>query len=253
MKEKFLANTINIETSNIPITFSLNNDNNLNYSGEESFLNDNFSYESLEKFFEFRKKINCKNNLNNISISKESIFFQLELFKELNKIKFIFHSNLTQNELCVLKKFIYEKPFKVVELDKNVGSGIISNELYDELALSSLENTNVYKEIFEDPLEEAINSTIIELNELFLNRKISNRLRKSLKINGKLGSFRILPKIHKSSFSTRPIINYKGQFLNDLCYLLDFLIRPYVMNSESYIKDSQNLIQKIKDLKILGL
>ena len=65
--------------------------------------------------------------------------------------------------------FIYEKPFKVVELAKNVGSGIMSNELYDELALSSLEDTNVYKEIFEDPLEEAINSTIIELNELFLN------------------------------------------------------------------------------------
>ena len=63
------------------------------------------------------------------------------------------------------------------------------------------------------------NLVTIELNELFLNRKTFNRLCKSLKIEGKLGSFRILPKIHKSFFSTWPIINYnKGQILNDLCY-----------------------------------
>ncbi len=157
---------------------------------------------------------------------------------------------MAPEELSILKKFLKEKPFKIVELDKNVGSGLISNELYNDLTLKSLYDTNTYKEIFNDPLEDCINSVIIELNELYLARKISHRLHKSLKVSGKLGIYRNLPKIHKSIFGNRPIINYKGQFLNDLCYLLDFLMRPYVMSAESYIKDSQNLIQKTKDLKI---
>jgi hypothetical protein len=72
----------------------------------------------------------------------------------------------------------------------------------------------------------------------------------AIKIDGKLGSFRILPKIHKNVFGCRPIINYKNHFLNDICLLLNFIIRPYVINTESYIKDSQNLIQKTKDIKI---
>ena len=250
LKEQFLNNSKNTKISNECITLTQNEIDDFVNSDEESFLNDNFTYESLENFFLFRKKLNTKNNLDHISLSKDCIFLQLELFKELNNIKFNFKQNLTTHELNILKKFITDKPFRVVELDKNVGSGIISNELYDELTLQSLSDIKVYKELDYDPLEESIDSVTIELNELFLNRKISNRLRKSIKINGKLGSFRILPKIHKSTFSTRPIFNYKGQFLNDLCYLLDFLIRPYVMNSESYIKDSQNLIQKIKNLKI---
>ena len=38
--------------------------------------------------------------------------------------------------------------------------------------------------------------------------------------------------------------------MNDLCYLLDYLIRPYVVSSDSYIKDSQDFIQKTKNVKI---
>ena len=81
----------------------------------------------MDNFIELKKKLNKKNNLDKINLSKDCILFQLELFKQLNNIKFNFESNITQNELSLLKKFVKEKPFKIVELDKNVGSGIISN------------------------------------------------------------------------------------------------------------------------------
>ncbi len=150
----------------------------------------------------------------------------------------------------ILKKFLNNKPFKVVELDKNVGSGVISNEFYDKLTMDSLNDENVYEKIFSDPLINSVSEIKKELELLFLSGSISKKLYNAIKIDGKLGSFRILPKIHKNVFGCRPIINYKNHFLNDICLLLNFIIRPYVINTESYIKDSQNLIQKTKDIKI---
>ena len=222
----------------------------LNMSNEDSLLDDNFTCESLDNFLAFKKKINMKNNLNNIFTSKNCIFFQLELFKELNNLKFKIDSNLTRNELSILKNFIKKKSFKIVELDKNVGSGIISNDFYDKLTMDSLNDENVYEKIYSDPLTESISQINKELELLFKSANISKKLYNSIKINGKLGSFRILPKLHKSVFGCRPIINYKKHFLNDICLLLNFIIRPYVINTESYIKDSQNLIQKTKDISI---
>ena len=70
--------------------------------------------------------------MNNISLSLSCINFQLELYKELNNIEFDFISNLSVDELSIIKKFKKENPFKIVELDKNVGSGIISTLLLNQ-------------------------------------------------------------------------------------------------------------------------
>jgi hypothetical protein len=66
--------------------------------------------------------------------------------------------------------------------------------------------------------------------------------------DSKLGSFRLLAKLHKPKFSWRPIINCKNHPNSKICNLLDQLLRPIVTKTETYIKDSQNLIQKTKDM-----
>ena len=87
--------------------------------------------------------------------------------------------------------------------------------------------------------------------ELKLNKNISKKLFSSLFIkNNKLGSFNILPKIHKSKFGTRPIINCIKHPTANLALLIDGLLQPFVQNSESFIKDSQNLIQKLNLLNL---
>jgi hypothetical protein len=116
--------------------------------------------------------------------------------------------------------------------------------------LNSLRDVNTYEQIFIDPLETCINEIKNKLVTLLHDKKISKKLFNSINILGKLGNYRNLPKIHKKIYGNRPIINYKNQFLNDLCYLLDFLIRPYVITSDSHIKDSQDFIQKTKNIKI---
>ena len=81
----------------------------------------------------------------------------MDLFKELDNLKTNNISNLNNYELNVLKKYVKQKPFKVVELDKNIGSSIISNELYEKLASDILEDVNTYTRIEENPLPSVVN------------------------------------------------------------------------------------------------
>ena len=159
-------------------------------------------------------------------------------------------SNISFNEFKSISKFQKENPFKVVELDKNIGCAIISNQLYNDLAMEHLSDTTTYKRIDSNPLENAISNVNDSLSNLLENDHISGELFKLLKVdNARLGSFRLLPKIHKEKFGVRPIISYKNNPTNNLCKLLDKIIRPFVEKSSSYIKDSQNFIQKNIDKK----
>ena len=65
-----------------------------------------------------------------------------------------------------------------------------------------------------------------------------------------MGKFYILFKLHKSDFGIRPIINCLDHPLVGLCYFLDLILQFFVKKTESYIKDSQNLLQILENLKI---
>jgi len=143
------------------------------------------------------------------------------------------------------------KLFKIINCDKNVGNAIISNDLYDESVLNYLNFNEIFIPITSNPLEETVNYINKEIENLFNNGHISNELGKKLKSNtdSKLGSFRLLAKLHKTKFNWRPIINCKNHPNSKITKFLDILIKPIVSKTESYIKDSQNLIQLTKDIK----
>ena len=76
---------------------------------------------------------------------------------------------------------------------------------------------------------------------------ISKNLAKQLLIpdnNCKLGSFRLLVKLHKKKLVFRPIINCRSHPTSLLCLLVDCILQPFVKNSDSFIQNSQSLIQK---------
>jgi len=196
-------------------------------------------------FFDFLKKPWFVDGSKRIPIITETLEFQIELLNQLKNISLDNRSNISLNEYKSIDKFQKEKPFKVVELDKNIGCAIISNELYDNLALEHLNDITTYKKIESNPLEDIINNVNESLNNLLDNNHISEDLYKLLVVKeAKLGNFRLLPKIHKEKFGVRPIISYKNNPTKNLCKLLDKIIRPFVEKSSSYIKDSQNFIQK---------
>ena len=113
-----------------------------------------------------------------------------------------------------------------------------------------MSDSYTYTWIHDNPLE----NIITEINEhlIFLqeNNYISRKLFNVLYVNdARMGSLRILLKVHKKKFSVRPIINYRGHPTSILCEMFDLLLKPFVAECESYIKDSQNLIHDTKDKK----
>ena len=68
--------------------------------------------------------------------------------------------------------------------------------------------------------------------------------------NCKLGKFKIMPKIHKLKFGTRPIIASIDHPTSSLCFVLDYILQPLVVKNETYLRDSQNLIQYCEDIKL---
>ena len=53
-----------------------------------------------------------------------------------------------------------------------------------------------------------------------------------------------MPKLHKSKFGIRPIINFNLHLTSKISLLIDYLLKQIVMETESYIKDAQHAIQK---------
>ena len=205
--------------------------------------------ESIECFLNANKK----NKYFDSYLSQESIIFKLEIFSKLNTIVTSQTPNLSSFDLNTLKQFKILKPFKIVELDKNIGAGIISNVLYDNLVLEMLNDERVYQKLETNPLNECTDNLGSLLHSQCDSGNISLKLFSSLftpiaNRSLRFGSFRILPKLHKSTFSTRPIINYKLHLTFLLCSLIDFIIRPFIIKTETYIKDSQDLIMKTQNI-----
>jgi len=153
------------------------------------------------------------------------IDFQLDVYKYFSKNKIIFEdliSNISKEEYFVFSNFLTFKPFKVVECDKNVGSAIISHKLYDELCLKNLDCQD-FEKISEDPLNKINKEISDSLTELLSNNDISLKLKDFLFLkNSKLGNYRLLMKLHKKKFGTRPIINSKSHPTENLSWLLDY-------------------------------
>lgn len=204
--------------------------------------------DDLECFF---KQTRNKIDVDCIPLQKETIEFKFDLYKNFQDLKYDMNFNISEEEFISLKKFLELKPFKVIEVDKNIGVGIISIELYEKLALEQLNDKNFYFKLDENPFEKFNNFVNSVLRELCLRKDISKSvLKKLLSEKGELGSFRLLPKLHKKKFGVRPIISYKKSLISNLCLLIDLILQPHVRKFSSYIKDSQNLIQDLHNFNI---
>ena len=71
-----------------------------------------------------------------------------------------------------------------------------------------------------------------------------------VKDSSRLGSIRLLPKLHKEKFSIRAIINCINHPTENLCKFVDTFLKPIVSELPTVLKDSQDLLQRINDLKI---
>ena len=173
-----------------------------------------------------------------------------KLLKSFNNIDI--KPNITYDQLKTISIFQKTKPFKIIDCDKNVGLALISNELYENNIFRFLNQDSSYNLINSDILPEVIQDINTSLSNLYLNNHISNKILNKIKLknndNCKLGSFRLLAKLHKPSFSWRPIVNCRNHPTSKISNLMENLLKPLVQLTGTVLKDSQNLIQKCQNI-----
>ena len=75
-----------------------------------------------------------------------------------------------------IKHFLKFKPFKVVQVDKNLGTAIVSNEDYEKFCLDHLNNNEFFDKINQNPLNDTVSIINNELTDLKINNQISKSI-----------------------------------------------------------------------------
>lgn len=161
-------------------------------------------------------------------------------------------SNLTQQEKRALKALTENSDIIIRSADK--GGSIVIQDIDDYIreAHHILHDTNYYLILLEDPssvyyidytqlIKKAFETKIINKKELeFLTPQ-----------NPIMPIYYHLPKVHKSITNPpgRPIISGIGSLACPLSEYIDHFLQKYVVDLDSYLKDSASLISLIKPLE----
>lgn len=223
-------------------------------SSKNMIINDNDDSFSFSEKIDFKilfDSLKTQNNFQNINLNflfSSTLETRYDLFKLISTTRHSFNKNISKEQQSILKDFMKEKPFEILQCDKNVGFLLISNADFIYLAETHLLSSNsTYIKLNEDPL----NQTVLNINNVISNLlkekhiclKFHNYLMISANDDVKLGNFRVLPKLHKNKFGIRPIINCINHPTSKICLFIDFLLKPFIIKIDNILKDSQNLIQ----------
>ena len=145
----------------------------------------------------------------------------------------------------------------IKKADKGSCVVVWDRNYYIKEAEKQLNDTNVYKDVyFKDKLLKELVRTS---NKLFQNLKAKGKISdKQLKYFtcqykkvSNLCKLYLLPKIHKrlANVPRRPVISSCGTPTEKASEFLDHHIKPVMQKGKSYIKDSGDFVNKIKELQ----
>ena len=132
------------------------------------------------------------------------------------------------------------------------GSAVVVWEREDFLkeAHKQLSDEEVYEEVTNDP--STLEGTIFTaLNQIRARGDLpADNLEYFFNKDPKFARFHLLPKIHKRlhNVSGRPVISNCGYYTEKISSFLDYHLKPLAKIVESYIKDTNNFLKKLKEL-----
>ena len=160
------------------------------------------------------------------------------------------NSNLTPLHMKTLKSLRKNPSIIIKPVDKNLGTSVIERNLYIELAKVHLDDQTTYQKLPSDPLTLTtahINQTLDQLLKAsLLNKKQVQRLTPSR--NSTPGTFYILPKLHKGTLESRPIISNVNHPTKKISQFLHQTMLSTAESAKSYIKNSVDLTHHLKTI-----
>ena len=157
--------------------------------------------------------------------------------------------NLTKEEQKALAHLSKRDDIIITRADKGGATVIWGIEEYLNEVNNHLKNTEFYQELNHDPFEDFKNLITNSLKEMLSNDLIDKETLEILKpVDVKPARFYLIPKIHKKNNPGRPVISSVNCHTSKLSKYVDHFIQPLAQKVKSYIRDTTDLLNKIKDL-----
>jgi serine/threonine protein kinase len=122
---------------------------------------------------------------------------------------------------------------------------------YIQEAERQLSDCRFYEKLDSDPTLDFTQKIIRALEAMHARGHLDNKTMEYLTPEDpKPGRFYLLPKIHKENNPGRPIVSANGHPTEKISKFIDFLLRPFVENLPSHIKDTTDYLKKMENLTI---
>lgn len=165
-------------------------------------------------------------------------------------------TNLDAQQLDVIQQLRRNDKIIVCEADKNLGPCTIERSTYIERALKDhLLDEKTYRRLTEEEASIHLKKVQYQVGSLVLRARKEGLasaelkyLNRALQLVHRMPQFYLLMKIHKTPWKTRPVVSTCGS----LCYFLgkwvDYHLQPVAKLVPTYIRDSEELMTKLKQL-----
>lgn len=162
-----------------------------------------------------------------------------------------FHWNLNRNQRRILRDLRFQKDLKILQSDKNLGPVIMTTAQYYQFCNDHLNQPDVYQSVPEIPLgqiKDNISSFHKRLISDFPFEERNARIIVAFLDKSETAYFHGIPKIHKTPMACRPIVSNVSAPTNGLSKWLAFQLMPYSRRLTSFLKNSSELQDKLKDI-----
>ena len=146
--------------------------------------------------------------------------------------------NLTKDERSALEELAMRSDIVIKRADKGGATVIVSSEWYENEAERHLNDTTFYKKVDEDNTARHEGIIMNSLTDFVENQQLDKKFAEKLTpVNSRTPEFYLLPKIHKTPVTGRPVISSTGCHTEKISAYVDEFLKPASQELPSYIKD----------------
>jgi len=166
------------------------------------------------------------------------------LFKQVSALP---HKAYLRNpEVRHLKEFLTEKKYLVKITDKNLGLAVVTSDWYTEQCQEHLSNTRAYA-----PRQIKLDSLKEEYDEILQTRRWTPAIARYLSTaDCDIPRFHVIPKVHKTPWSSRPIIPSHSWITSKASEVVDYFLQPIVKSSIPVLQSTKDFVSRIKDVTL---
>ena len=166
-----------------------------------------------------------------------------------SKVKKIRKPNLTWEQTSSLRELSQNPEIVIKKADKGSAVVVMNTTHYLREGYRQLSDSKFYTKLGHDCTDQVATNVTKTLTKMREKGLISDKNFEHLNpANCTEARFYMLPKIHKKSVPSRPICSSVNHPTSRISKLVDEHIKDYVPKTNSYIRDTQDFIKKIKAL-----